>query len=414
MSVQIGLDRLLASDASLLTGRTVGLILNHASVTHHFRHALDELLPYHRRGDFRIGAVFGPEHGLYGHTQDNMIEWEGQPDQRTGLIVHSLYGQERKPTAAMLEGLDTLVFDIPDIGSRYYTFVWTMALAMEAAAEHGLRFVVLDRPNPINGVTVEGPVLEPEFRSFVGWHAVPTRHARTAGEIAEWVRDHYLPGLDLTVVRCEGWDRSQYGDETGAPWVAPSPNMPTVDTAVVYPGGCLLEATNLSEGRGTTRPFETVGAPFLDGWKLADALNGLGLGGVYFRPVQFEPTFNKYAQQVCEGVFLHVTDRRAFRPVLATVAIMQECIRQTGLQDPSSLPTETVFQAASAECTLPGFAWKRGPYEYEFDRRPIDLLAGNRWLEPMISELRPLGEIRDRMEAESMGWSSTAARSGED
>jgi uncharacterized protein YbbC (DUF1343 family) len=400
MSVVIGLDRVRDHHFHEFLGQTVGLIVNQASVGRDYRHALELFHQAQQAATLRIGAIFGPEHGLYGHTQDNMIEWEGEPDPRTGAPVYSLYGRLRKPAPEWLAGLDRLVFDIPDIGSRYYTFVWTMAHAMEAAAEHGVPFTVFDRPNPIDGVTVEGPVLEPDFASFVGLYPVPTRHGLTAGELARYLRERYLPGLDLSVVEPLGWDREMYADQTGVPWVPPSPNMPTVETAMVYPGGCLLEATNLSEGRGTTRPFETFGAPWLDGWALADDLNAQGLEGVFFRPIVFEPTFNKHKGEVCQGCFLHVTDRHAFRPWRTYVAVIQACIRQTGLHDSSAVPRGSQFVAASGETHLKGFAWKQPPYEYVHDRMPIDILAGNAWLRPMI-ESSPLSEIEERADAES-------------
>ena len=398
-----GLDVLIAEDFVRLRGRTIGVLCNQASVASDYSYILDRLLPGHQSGAHRIGAVFGPEHGLFGHTQDNMIEWEGAPDARTGLKVFSLYGQHRKPTPEMLAGLDLFVVDIQDVGSRYYTFVWTMAHCVEACADLGIPVMVLDRPNPIGGVQVEGPVLQPGYESFVGLHPVPTRHGMTSGEIARYVRDHVLSRGEVKVVTMPDWDPSLYLDEFLTPWSMPSPNMPTVHTATVYPGGCLLEATNLSEGRGTTRPFEIVGAPFLDGWELARALNALDLPGVTFRPLPFEPTFNKYARQVCEGVFIHVTDRRTFAPVLTYVALLQEVVRQVGLADPAevaALPATEAFVAASPETTLRQFCWKRPPYEYEFDRQPIDLLAGNAWLGPDISRLTPLTEMRERMGAE--------------
>lgn len=402
-AIQNGLDVLLAEDFERLRGRSLGVLCNQASVSHDYRYILDLLLPGHQRGEFRIQAVFGPEHGLFGHTQDNMIEWEGAADSRTGLTIFSLYGQHRKPTPAMLEGVDLFVVDIQDVGSRYYTFVWTMCHCIEACAELGIPVLVLDRPNPIGGVQVEGPVLQAGFESFVGLHPVPTRHGMTAGEIARWVVERVLGRGEVDVVDVVGWDRHLYLDECGGTWSMPSPNMPTVDTAVVYPGGCLLEATNLSEGRGTTRPFEIFGAPYLDGWKLAESLNRIGMPGIIFRPLPFEPTFNKHAGKLCEGCFLHVTDRRAFEPVLAYVAILQEVIRQAGIADPATvdaLPPTEAFVAASPETTLAQFCWKRPPYEYEFDRQPIDLLAGNAWLAPMITGLEPLGRIRERMREE--------------
>ena len=362
-----GLDRLVAQDFAPLRGQRIGLLVNQASVDRSYRHAIDLFLA----ARLDVVTLFGPQHGLWGHTQDNMVEWEGMKDPRTGLTVHSLYGEHREPTDEMLAGLDRVVIDIFDVGSRYYTFVWSMALTIRACSRVGIPVTVLDRPNPINGVDTEGPVLEEGYESFVGRFAgLPIRHAMTAGEIARWLG---FPGVE--VVEVESWDRSLYGDETGAPWAMPSPNMPTVDTAVVYPGGCLLEATNLSEGRGTTHPFETFGAPFLDGWRMAEALHDLP--GCPFRPLEFMPTFNKFRGQVCSGCFVHVTDRRAFRPVATYLRIIEEAIRQSGLHDASELPVTETFVHEAAETRLPGFAWRQPPYEYEFEKLPFDILIGN-------------------------------------
>lgn len=359
-----GLDRLVLDDFAPLRGQRLGLLVNQASVDRGYRHAIDLFIG----AGLDLRALFGPQHGLWGHTQDNMVEWEGAPYR--GMTVHSLYGEHREPTDAMLEGLDRVVIDVFDVGSRYYTFVWSMALTLRACARVGIPVTVLDRPNPINGIDTEGPVLEEGFESFVGRFAgLPIRHAMTAGEIARWL------GFPVDVVEVEGWDRGLYGDETGAPWAMPSPNMPTVDTAVVYPGGCLLEATNLSEGRGTTRPFETFGAPWLDGPRLAEALRDLP--GCVLRPLEFMPTFNKYRGEVCSGCFVHVTDRRAFRPVRTYLRIIEETIRGTGLHDASALPVTETFVHEAAETRLPGFAWRQPPYEYEFDRVPFDILIGN-------------------------------------
>lgn len=402
-----GLDRLAADGFSRLHGKRIAVLANQASVDSGLRHLFDGLGPLHREGKLRVAAVFGPQHGLFGHTQDNMIEWEGHVDPRYGWTVFSLYGEHRRPTQAMLRGIDLFLVDIPDIGSRYYTFAWTMAHCMAACEEAGIPLLVLDRPNPIGGVQVEGTVLREGFESFVGLHPLPTRHGMTAGELARYFQARFYPRVSLEAVPVAGWSRAAYLDETGIPWCMPSPNMPTLDTAFVYPGACLLEATNLSEGRGTTRPFEIVGAPFLNGWKLADSLNAKQLPGVYFRPVQFQPTFNKHAGRVCEGVFTHVTDRRGFMPVLTSVALLQETIRQTGIHalDEAERGEET-FVAASAECDLPGFAWKRPPYEYERDRWPIEILAGNDWLRRAIEERESLDTITARFRDECEAFES--------
>ncbi len=351
------------------------MVCNQASVSRDRHHIIDLLLPDHRAGRLEVKVVFGPQHGLFGHTQDNMIEWEGRLDPRTGLRVASLYGEHREPTAAMLAGVDRLVVDLPDVGARYYTFIWTLALCMRACARLRIPVTVLDRPNPIGGLQVEGPVLDPEFASFVGLHPLPIRHSMTVGEVATYLQQNFIPNVQLDVAKMEGWSREFYFEDTGLPWVMPSPNMPTVDTAVVYPGGCLLEGTNLSEGRGTTRPFEMVGAPYVDGWSLCDGLNALELSGCGFRPIQFEPTSNKWKGQICEGVFVHVLDRAQFRPFMTYVAILREIRRLCGTD----------------------LEWVSGPYEYEFAKRPIDIIAGNGWLAEAIDGLSPLEEILVQM-----------------
>lgn len=385
MGVATGLDILVSEQFLRIRGKSLGVLCNQASVSRDYRHILDILLPLHQSEELKLASVMGPQHGLFGHTQDNMIEWEGAPDARTALVIHSLYGETREPTSRMLRDVEILIIDLQDVGARYYTFIWSMALCMKACDERGIPVCVLDRPNPLGGVQVEGNVLEPDFASFVGLFPLPIRHGMTIGEIARYLQTEHFPKVKLDVVAMQGWNRSAFHDETGAPWAMPSPNMPTVDTAVVYPGGCLLEATNLSEGRGTTRPFEILGAPYLNGWKFSEALNGVKLPGVYFRPLQFEPTFHKHAKTLCEGVFVHVSDRAAFLPVLTYVAILQEAVRQSPDQ----------------------FAWKEPPYEYIFHLLPIDILAGNGRLRRDIETLRPLSEISDEWAEECQRFEPT-------
>jgi uncharacterized protein YbbC (DUF1343 family) len=396
-----GLDVLAGEGFSRFKGLRIGVVCNQASVNAELDHILELLAPLHARGFLHVRVALGPQHGLGGHTQDNMIEWEGSRDRR-GWPVYSLYGQHREPTAEMLEGVELLVIDLPDVGSRYYTFIWTMTLCMRACARLGIPVMVLDRPNPLGGVSVEGTVLDPAFASFVGLEPLPMRHGMTIGEIARHLRGGVAgaePSPRLTrstltgtlpsgtniqqgegefeVVPMSGWRREMHFEDTGLPWVMPSPNMPTLDTAFVYPGGCLVEGTNLSEGRGTTRPFEILGAPFLDGSKLCRELNGLGLPGVKFRAVEFQPTFNKHAGEICQGCFVHVLDRREFKPVLTFVAILQAAIRQSDK-----------------------FEWKAPPYEYEYEKLPIDILAGNDWLRSAIEDFEPILRIQKRFEAE--------------
>ena len=304
-----------------------------------------------------LAALFGPEHGVRGDAQ-YMAAVGGERDLATGLPVHSLYGASAAslaPSPASLEGLDALCFDVQDVGSRYYTYQATMLLGLEAAARAGLRFVVLDRPNPIGGLLVEGPALRPGFESFCGLHDLAPRHGLTVGELARLFKAERGLEVDLQVVECQGWRRGAGARATGLPWVFPSPNMPTPETALVYPGMCLLEGTNLSEGRGTTRPFELFGAPWLDGARLAADLAAARLQGVAFRPASFVPTWDKHAGVRCHGVELFVTDPARFRPFRAGLA----CVIAARAQAPAQ------------------FRWRTEPYEFVADVPAFDLLCGS-------------------------------------
>lgn len=349
MTVRSGLDELLDRPRPL-KGLRVGLIANPASVTARLEHAA---LALGREKAFQLTTLFGPEHGIWADAQD-LVHVEDSRDAATGLKVFSLYGRTLRPSAEMLADVDALVYDVQDVGSRYYTFVYTMLHAMEACAEHGRLMVVLDRPNPLGGDDLDGNVLDPAFASFVGMHPLATRHGMTAGELALMFRRERGIDVQMLVVRMHGWKRRMHFEDTGLPWVLPSPNMPTVDTAFVYPGGCLVEGTNLSEGRGTTRPFELVGAPWIDPWRLARDLEKEKLPGVRFRPTWFTPTFQKHAGTPCGGVQLHVTDRRRFR-AFPTYLLL---VHHARAQDPAR------------------FAWREPPYEYEEVKLPIDILCG--------------------------------------
>ncbi|NKB66000.1 MAG: DUF1343 domain-containing protein [Candidatus Latescibacteria bacterium] len=316
--VVLGNERLTAAWSDLGLGPRGGLITNHSGVDGGLVATADRLAA---ASGIDLVCLFGPEHGIRGDVADGAAV-AGGTDQRTGVPVHSLYGPARQPDSTVLADLDALLFDIQDVGARFYTYLYTMSLSMAACAEQGVPFIVLDRPNPIGGVEIEGPVLEPAFASFVGLYPIPIRHGMSMGEAARFFNEACGIGAELIVVEMQGWQRAGYWEQTGLSWVAPSPNMPTVDTAVVYPGLCLCEGTNLSEGRGTARPFEQVGAPFVDGARLADRLNELTLPGVRFRPVYFQPTASKYAGQVCQGVQLHVLERTVFRPVRAGLELL--------------------------------------------------------------------------------------------
>ena len=370
--VRLGSDLLLASGR--LQGARVGIVCNHASVTHGFSHIVDRLAA---ADGVRLAAIFGPQHGFRSDVQDNMVETPHQDDRSRRVPVYSLYSETREPTAAMLAGLDFLVIDLQDIGARIYTYIYTMANCLRACARHGVRVIVCDRPNPIGGTDVEGGLLVAAFESFVGQFPIPMRHGMTIGELARLFNEHFGIGASLEVVKMEGWRREMYSDTTGLPWVMPSPNMPTLDTAIVYPGTVLFEGILISEGRGTTRPFELIGAPWIEAESFARRMNALELPGTYFRPAVFEPTFQKHAKQTCGGCQIHVTDRQAFQPVLVGVAL----IAMFHQVDPAR------------------FAWRQPPYEYEHDNMPIDILAGS-------EKLR--GQIESGMSAREIGASWTA------
>jgi uncharacterized protein YbbC (DUF1343 family) len=358
MSAGVTLGSEVLFDKGLLAGRTVGLVSNPASIDASFCHVVERA----ERAGVRIGALFGPQHGFRSDLQENMIESPHGSDARRRIPVFSLYSETREPTAEMLAGLDALVIDLQDVGTRIYTYIYTMANCLRAARRHGLPVVVCDRPNPIGGVAVEGPMLEPGFESFVGQYPIPMRHGLTVGEAARLFNDQFGIGAKLEVVAMPRWQRRQWFDQTGLPWVMPSPNLPTLESAVVYPGTVLFEGTNVSEGRGTTRPFELVGAPWVDAEPFAAAMNARRLPGVHFRPAVFEPTFHKHAGVSCGGCQIHVTDREAFQPVAAGVALL-EAFRET---DPQA------------------FAWREPPYEYEAVKPPIDILSGSSRLREVL------------------------------
>jgi uncharacterized protein YbbC (DUF1343 family) len=349
-SVRLGTDVLLSSPR--LRGKRVGIVCNHASVDRGFEHVVDRLAA---ADGVTLAAIFGPQHGFRSDVQDNMIETPHGDDATRRVPIYSLYSDTREPTADMLRGLDALVVDLQDIGARIYTYIYTMANCMRACGRLGVPVIVCDRPNPINGVDVEGAALVPGYESFVGQFPIPMRHGMTIGELARLFNGHFKLGADLEVVTMDGWRREMFADDTGLPWVMPSPNMPTLDTAIVYPGTVLFEGTLLSEGRGTTRPFELVGAPGIEAERFAQQLNALGLPGVFFRPAVFEPTFQKHARRACGGCQLHVTDRRAFKPVLTGAALIG------------------AFHRAQAGTPI----WRQPPYEYEHEKLPIDILAGS-------------------------------------
>ncbi len=373
MTCRLGIEVLLDGHEDLLRDARVGLVAHPASVLADLRHSADVLFS---SNTIRLKALFGPQHGARGEKQDNMIESEDYRDPDTQLPVFSLYGETRWPTQEMMSHIDVLLYDLQDVGTRVYTFIYTMAYCMEACARFGKRFIVLDRPNPVGGWHVEGNLLESEFASFVGRYPIPMRHGLTVGELASLFNTEFRIGCDLTVIPMEGWKRTMWFEQTGLPWVQPSPNLPTVESTVVYPGMVLVEGTMLSEGRGTTRPFEFVGAPYINARRFADYMNALRLPGVLFRASYFEPTFQKWAGTTCGGAQLHVLDRESFEPYLTGIAII-----------------------AAVKALYPeSFDWRKPPYEYEKVKLPIEILCGGQAIPRLIERGAGPEEIRPTWE----------------
>ena len=382
MAVRTGLEVCAATGFAMLQGKAVGAIVNPTSVDARFRHLVDLLSA---APGVTLRALFGPEHGVRGEAQYMEAVGDVPTDARTGLPIYSLYGstlESLSPRPEWLAGLDALVFDIQDAGSRYYTYIYTMALAMKAAARAKVAFYVLDRPNPIDGVHVEGNLVGEAYRSFVGLYALPNRHGMTAGELARYFNQEEGIGCELAVVPCEGWSRAQYWNETGLHFIPPSPNMPTPDTALVYPGMCLGEGTNVSEGRGTCRPFELFGAPFLRSDALVELLVREDLPGVAFRPASFTPTFDKHRGISCQGAMIHVTDRAAFCPLRTGIAIFK-AVREVGGD---------------------AFAWRTHAYEFVDQIPAFDLLCGTDQVRLGIDAGWPLDRLVEGFDAQAAAF----------
>ncbi len=368
--MRLGLERFLENPKRWLGNARIGLVANPTSVDRQLNHAVD-LMRRHRDIDLRL--LFGPEHGLHGFAQD-MIRVDDARDSATGLPEISLYGksfESLSPKPEHLAQIDVLVFDVQDVGARYYTYAATMALCMRAAKSHLIKVVVLDRPNPIGGLQIEGGGVDAGLESFCGFYPIPQRHAMTVGELARLYNDTFGIGAELEVVECEGWYRAAYYDDCDLPWIMPSPNLPTLDTAIVYPGMCLLEGTNVSEGRGTTRPFELVGAPFIDARALAHELSRYTLSGVRFRPCVIEPVSHKFARQTCQALQLHVTDRRAFDAYRTGIAVLV-AVRSMWPND---------------------FYWRTEPYEFRDDVPAIDLLVGTSLVREAINDGKDFASV---------------------
>lgn len=369
-NVQTGLERLIADPGRWVGNERIGLLCNPASVDRRLVHArmlVRQAFPK------KLKALYSPQHGFFAEKQDNMIESSDMLDPVLQLPVFSLYGQFRKPSARMLEPIDTMIIDLQDVGTRVYTFIYTLSYCLEAAAEHGVRVLVLDRPNPINGVDIEGNLLVSDCASFVGRFPIPMRHGLTIGEIAVLFNDHFKIGCNLEVIPMKGWKRSMLFPETNLPWVVPSPNLPTPASTVVYPGQVLWEGTNVSEGRGTALPFELFGAPYIEIDKIAATMEEGKIPGAHLRPVVFEPTSNKWRETHCYGFQIHVRNPRQYRPYATTLRLLRAVMLHHRDQ----------------------FEWKPPPYEYEFERLPIDLIIGDRRIRERLEKLEPVESIEE-------------------
>jgi len=366
--IQVGLEVLLESTEYFFADQKIAYLSNQASTTKeliHGRVALQE------KYGSQLTCLFSPQHGFFSEKQDNMVETDHTVDGVTGLPMYSLYGELRKPTPEMFDSFDILLIDLVDVGTRVYTFMYTMAYCMMTAAETGKKVIILDRPNPIGGKQIEGNILQDDCFSFVGLYPIPMRHGLTMGELALLMNNEYEIGAELSVVPVAGWKREDLFRDTGFPWVAPSPNMPTPECALVYPGQVIWEGTNVSEGRGTTLPFEFVGAPFWQHQEILDFVKKTELPGCYLRSIVFEPTSGKWANQPCTGFQIHVTDPACFLPYRTTLTLLQAAF----ILYPES------------------FQYKEPPYEYEYERLPMDLIIGDTNIRMQLEAGEPIEEI---------------------
>jgi len=368
--IQTGLECFTENPPARIKGQRLGLLSNPASVNREFTHARELI---HQRFPGQLKALYSPQHGFFAEKQDNMIESDHIPDPMLHIPVFSLYGKTRIPTREMLDFIDVLIIDLQDAGTRVYTFIYTMSYCLEAAKKFGKKVIVLDRPNPVNGMMVEGNCLNPEYASFIGRYPIPMRHGLTVGELAAFFNYHFQINCGLEVIPMKGWNRDMYFQHTGLPWIPPSPNLPTPTSAMVYPGQVLWEGTNISEGRGTTQPFEIFGAPFISTEKMLSYLGGNNgrLPGIILRPIAFEPTSNKWAGKSCRGFQIHITDTYLYKPYLTTLRLLQAVLAIHRDQ----------------------FQWKQPPYEYEFNKLPIDLIIGDAHIRQQIENLDNIDEI---------------------
>jgi uncharacterized protein YbbC (DUF1343 family) len=370
-TISLGLEQLIQTPPTNLHDKRLGLLCNSASVDHDLVHSR---LRLHERFGDRLTALYSPQHGLFAEKQDNMVESDHRTDPLLRLPVFSLYSQTRIPSKKMFDTIDTLLIDLQDVGTRVYTFIYTMSYCLEAAAQYNKQVIVLDRPNPIGGSRIEGNCLQPQWRSFVGRYPLPMRHGLTIAELAQLFNRQYAINCALDVIPMQGWKRDMLFTETDLPWVAPSPNLPTPVSALVYPGQVIWEGTNVSEGRGTTQPFELFGAPYIDPLRLLEALNPGDTRGVILRPVEFEPTAHKWQGQLCRGFQLHVSDARSYQPYRTSLALLQ----------------------AVHHCHGDQFKWKSPPYEYEYERMPIDLILGDKAIRESLTGGASMGDMMEQ------------------
>lgn len=371
-----GLEALMLSFPSELKGKRIGILCHAPSITSDFTHITDL---FYKQTSCRLTAIFGPQHGIHGETQDNMIEWNSRKHPVYNIPLYSLYGEHRKPTTEMLNNIDVLLIDLQDVGARLYTYIWTVKLCMEACSETSIPVCILDRPNPIGLLPFDGPVLKPEYFTFVGGASIPLCHRMTMGEMALWLKNKYFPGCDLKISVMKNWNRSMLYSDTGLPWVLPSPNMPTLQSAIVYPGTVLFEALNLSEGRGTTIPFELFGAPFINSEKLKINLDSRKIKGCAFRVHDFIPTFHKFCGEHCKGIQIHITDVHNYKPVEAALEIF-DAIIETSPED--------------------SLKFKDPPYEYEYNLMPFDILSGDSCMRETLLNRLSLKTEKERWQSE--------------
>jgi uncharacterized protein YbbC (DUF1343 family) len=371
-----GLESLLNKFPCGLKGKNIGILCHASSISSDYQH-ISEI--FFKRNDCKLVALFGPQHGIHGQTQDNMIEWQSQRHPIFDVPLYSLYGSQRKPTPEMLKGIDIFLIDLQDVGARLYTYIWTVKLCMEACTEAGIPVWVLDRPNPVAILPFDGPVLKNEFFTFVGGASIPLCHRMTIGEMAIWIKENYYQHCNLNVEWMKNWRRHSIFSDSGLPWVLPSPNIPTLQTAIVYPGTVLVEALNLSEGRGTTIPFELFGAPFINTEKLKKNLDDRHIKGCVFRSHDFIPTFHKFAGELCYGMQIHITDRNIFKPVGTALEIF-DAIIETSQND--------------------ALKFKMPPYEYEYNLMPFDILSGDSGMRDTLISRKNIQTEKERWESE--------------